>query len=231
MLSQRIVRSLFRRYLVTVPLIGMLVFATVVPEAHAQLSDSAPSRMPDPCAAPAPGETPLHPGDVVHVRTLDDPSLTRDYTIPADGSVQFWKGDRLQVTTMTTRCLQTRVVQLYAVNLAHPADIEVTVSYRIAVSGAVKTPGVYDADATMSIADVLAKAGGIASDGDDRRVTVTHDGVKTAATLAAATTAIDARIRSGDRIYVEQRSWLSRNVATAVTALSAVAYLAVSAFR
>jgi protein involved in polysaccharide export with SLBB domain len=132
---------------------------------------------------------------------------------------------------MTPQCLQARVVQEYAQYLAHPADIDVTVAYRIGVTGAVHTPGVYNVDATMSVADVVALAGGVDGDGNSKKILLLHDGGAAPIPLTAATTAVSTIVRSGDRIYVEQKSWLARNVAPTVTAASAAMYLLVAALR
>jgi protein involved in polysaccharide export with SLBB domain len=165
-----------------------------------QASSSRPS---------APGEM-LYPGDIVRLRIYREPDLSGDYEINAQGIAVFPKIGSIQVSQITTDSLQRLLVATYSQYLRDPA-IEVTPLRRVTVLGSVKNPGVYPVDPTMTIADALALAGGPSADGNQKKVQIIRGGKKVNVTVTVHQEVAQTPIRSGDELYVPERSWISRN--------------------
>jgi protein involved in polysaccharide export with SLBB domain len=92
----------------------------------------------------------------------------------------------------------------------------VTFLRRINVGGAIQKPGVYHAEPTMTVRDVLLEAGGPTMTGRTDRVELIRDGTVIQARLRQDVPIVESPIRSGDQLYVPERSWLSRNTNAAV---------------
>jgi protein involved in polysaccharide export with SLBB domain len=89
------------------------------------------------------------------------------------------------------------------------------------VLGAVRNPGLYPVDPTMTLGDVLALAGGTTQEGNPNKLALIRGGEKLSRDLSHGIRVADSEIRSGDEIFVPERSWISRNpgiLATAITA-------------
>ena len=114
--------------------------------------------------------------------------------------------------------------------LNNPA-IEVTLLRRLAVLGAVSKPGLYPVDQTMTVADVLALAGGASADGKQDRAEVRRNGKRIRGDLSQSSRVSDLTLRSGDQIYVPQRSWISRNPWLFTSLLGAAGAITVIATR
>jgi len=160
-------------------------------------------------AAQAAGEM-LYPGDIVRLRIYREPDLSGDYEVNAEGMAVFPKIGSVHVNQITTDSLQRLLVTTYAQYLRDPA-IEVTPLRRVTVLGAVKNPGVYPVDPTMSIADAVALAGGPSADGNQKKVQLIRGGKKENVTITAHQQIAQTPIRSGDELYVPERSWIARN--------------------
>ena len=118
----------------------------------------------------------------------------------------------VHVGAMTPDSLRVYLLNEFAKYLRNPT-VEVTVLRRITVLGAVRNPGVYSADPTMTVAEVLALAGGVSPDGKRDRVQLIRNGNPLSLNLAPGTHMMTTALRSGDQLYVPQRSWISRNFA------------------
>jgi protein involved in polysaccharide export with SLBB domain len=167
----------------------------------------------------------LRPGDVVRLRVWREPDLTGEFPVDESGTVVLPKIGPTQVTTDAPELLKSRIVAAYSRFLNH-TSIDVTFLRRIQVLGAVRQPGVYPVDPTMTISDVLAVAGGMTGDGDPRRLELIRDGKRLQATISGHSLISDTRVRSGDQLYVPERGWLRRNsgflLGTMITAVVSV---------
>ena len=174
---------------------------TDAPLAHPAASDTAP-------AAPAQGS--LLPGDVVRVRVWREPDLSGDFGVDENGSVVLPRLGPMPVRGVGAAELRERIARGYTAFLSH-ASVEVTLLRRVQVLGAVRTPGLYPVDATMTLGDALAMAGGTTPQGHPDRVVLVRraDGGRTVA--SRRTLVADTPLASGDQLYVPERSWISRN--------------------
>jgi len=170
---------------------------------------------------------PLHPGDRIRLRIWREPDLSGDYDVDETGLVVLPKVGALRVTGMSPEELKQTLVKSYGVFLRNPA-VEVRLLRRVNILGAVRTPGLYQVDPTMSLADAAALAGGASSDGSPDKVDLLRDGAKVPVTLSRKTRLADTPLQSGDQLYFRQRSWVSRNTGVIAGLLTATAGIIVT---
>jgi polysaccharide export outer membrane protein len=118
-------------------------------------------------------------------------------------------GER-QVTDLGLSTLRDSLLSEYREYLQNPS-IEVTVLRRINILGEVRNPGLYPVDATVSLSDALAMAGGVAPNGNRDDIRLLRGSEVIRQDLDDATLVGMADIRSGDQIVVGEKGWLSRN--------------------
>lgn len=173
-----------------------------------------PARSQAPPAGPAPAASPaadtLLPGDVVRLRVWREPDLSGDFGVDESGTVVLPRLGPTRVRGVPAGELRARIVRGYTAFLNH-ASVEVTLLRRVQILGAVRTPGLYPVDATMTLGDALALAGGTTPQGHPDRVVLVRraDGGRT--TVSARTQVADTPLASGDQLYVPERGWMSRN--------------------
>lgn len=181
-----------------------------------------------PAATPAaPPTGVLLPGDVVRLRIWREPDLSGDFQVDEQGTVVLPKIGALSIREMPAASLKTLLVEKYSTYLRDPA-IDVTVLRRVNVLGAVRNPGLYPVDATMTVADVFALAGGVAPEGNPDKGELIRAGTRLDVKLSRRTKISDTPLQSGDQLYVPQRSWISRNPGVVAGTLTAVAGIVVS---
>ena len=125
----------------------------------------------------------------------------------------------------TAQALSDSITRAYQKFLNNPS-IQVTVLRRISVSGAVTKPGLYPADATITVGELIAQAGGISANGNQNRIQLVRNGQILAASLGPGTVLQNSELQSGDQIFVPERGWMARNggvfLAGAVSVTTAV---------
>ena len=146
------------------------------------------------------------------------------------GAATFPKIGPIVVTELSTDSLKALLVSSYAVYLRNPS-VEVTFLRRVNVLGEVKNPGLYQVDPTMKVADVLAMAGGVNSDGNPNRIELIREGRRLSVRLSQQSLLAGSPIRSGDQLRVPQRSWMSRNTAVLAAGISATAFVFAALIR
>lgn len=214
--------------------IGLMTAALVLPGAGvaaAQLpTSSAPATV---ATAPAPAPAPpaslgaLRPGDVLRLRIWREPDLSGDFPVDQAGFVTLPRLGRYDIRDVPMDTLQTRLITAFSAYLRNPS-IEVTPMRRYTVSGAVKNPGVYPVEATMTLGDVVALAGGASPDGKQGIVQVRRNGRQILGDLPQSTRLAETKMEPGDQLYVPQRAWLSRNPWLFTSILGAGAIFAAS---
>jgi polysaccharide export outer membrane protein len=172
-------------------------------------------------------QAPLHPGDRIRLKIWREPDLSGDYDVDESGQAVFPKVGSLHVTGMSPTTLKRTLVDAYARYLRNPA-IEVRLLRRVNINGAVRTPGLYQVDPTMTLADAAALAGGAAQDGSPDKVDLIREGEKLPIKLSRRTRLADTPLQSGDQLYFRQRSWMSRNTGVIAGLLTATAGIIVT---
>ena len=173
----------------------------------------------------------LRPGDQVRLKIWREPDLSGEFNVDEQGVAVFPKIGPVHVGQLTTDSIRSLLVTSYTQFLQNPS-VEVTFLRRVNVLGWVKSPGLYHVDATMTLADVLAMAGGVESDGNQRKIELYRDGQLVSSGLSQQSLLSDLPLRSGDQLRVPQRSWMSRNSAAVIAAtISGAALVAAALIR
>ncbi|MEO8453197.1 MAG: polysaccharide biosynthesis/export family protein [Gemmatimonadota bacterium] len=172
----------------------------------------------------------LQPGDMVRLKIWREPDLSGDYRVDENGTAVFPKIGALPVGRLSTDSLKSLLVMGYAQFLQNPT-VEVTFLRRINVLGQVKNPGLYHVDPTMTVADVVAMAGGVISDGNPNKIELLRDGQRLPAQIYMQSRVADSPLRSGDQLRIPQKSWLSRNTAVVAAGITAAALVVTAVLR
>jgi polysaccharide export outer membrane protein len=152
----------------------------------------------------------LRPGDLVRLRIWREPDLSGDFPVNESGVVVLPKLGPRTVIAEHPDSLKAWIVRSYANYLRNPS-IEVLLIRRIQVLGAVRNPGLYPVEPTMTVADAIALAGGTTPQGRSDKVELRRQGQRLPGTLSGRLLIGESPIRSGDQVFVPERSWLSRN--------------------
>jgi polysaccharide export outer membrane protein len=166
----------------------------------------------------------LLPGDAVRVQVWREGDISGVFTVDDRGIVTLPLLGEREVSGLDPSELREALLTDYKEYLQNPS-IEVTILRRINIVGEIRSPGLYPVDATISLADALALAGGVTPIADPNKIRLVRDnqviaqGVDQAAVIGASD------IRSGDQIVVGQKSWLARNSAVILGSLIAATAL------
>ena len=177
-----------------------------------------------------PASAHLRPGDVIRMKVWREPDFSGDFTVDDRGEAVFPRIGPLLVTNQSAAALRDRLITEYQKYLAQ-TSIEINVLRRVRVDGAVKTPGLYSVDATMTLGDALALAGGVTSDGNSKKVIVVRDNESITLNATSTVPLASTPVRSGDHLYVPERSWVSRNPYLVGAIVSGVATIATIVIR
>lgn len=169
----------------------------------------------------------LRPGDLIRLRIWREPDLSGDFLVDVDGIIVFPMIGPYQVTNESPESLKEKLVTAYQEYLRNPS-IDVLPMRRVNILGAVRSPGLYPIDATMTLADALALAGGATPQGDPNEVELVRNGERVTARLSGDTRVGELPIRSGDQLFVPERSWVSRNSGIVAATISATVSLAIA---
>lgn len=156
------------------------------------------------------GQSRLQPGDVIRLRIWREPDLSGEFPVDESGTAVFPKLGATKVGSITADSLRTLLVNTYSQYLKDPA-IEVTFLRRVTILGAVNHPGIYPVDPTMTVHDAFALAGGTLPNGNPKHFELHRGGQKIDVDFSQDTPIGNTAIRSGDELYVPERSWFSRN--------------------
>lgn len=170
----------------------------------------------------------LRPGDAIRLAVLDEPRLTADLPVLDDGTVLFPVVGLIAVTDVDFAEVERRIRSAYTKEIT-TKHVVVQALVRIAVLGEVRIPGLYMVDRTHDLADVLARAGGLAPTAARNRVLLIRDGVTIRLDMNNGALSLGESVRPGDQIIVERRSWVSENVPVLIGTVSSVVAAVVTA--
>jgi polysaccharide biosynthesis/export protein len=173
-------------------------------------------------------EVVVRPGDRVRLRVWREPDLSGEFVVDEHGSVVLPKIGRLELQNLSTDSLRSLLINRYSASLRNPA-VEVTVLRRVNVLGAVRNPGLYHVDPTTTVADLLALAGGVSPQGNEKRIDLLRAGQRVR--LSGESRVADSPILSGDQLYVGERSWFDRHVAIIAAAITGTAFIVAASVR
>ncbi len=168
-------------------------------------SSPAPSQDPTPQAAAG-----VRPGDSIVVKVYGEPDYSGAAGVDARGRVVLPVLGEIGVQGRTAESLSDSLKTAYRKYLTNPS-IEIKVLRRVSVQGEVARSGLYPADATITIGDLISLAGGITTNGNRNKVMLLRDNQVIVSALGPGTVLQNSPVQSGDQIFVPQRSWMSRN--------------------
>lgn len=172
--------------------------------------------------------TPLEPGDAIAVTFSREPEQNGTYTVDETSTVSLPFVGSWSVAGMSPAEVEAALRADYDTRLRNQT-IDIRLLRRVRVLGSVQQPGLYQVDATMTIADVVAEAGGATPDGDVDSIEIRREGSSVRTEIGMSVGALTF-LESGDEVFVPQRGWLARNGVILLSAtVSAVAIIAAAA--
>ena len=155
---------------------------------------------------PTAGDT-LGPGDMLRVGIYDNPDLSQDVTIGADGAFSYPLIGRVQAAGLSVRQLESLLTKRFADGYLVSPQVAVTVtqhkSQQVSVMGAVKAPGSYPLQRQTTLLEALSAAGGPTPDAGFE-VIVTHAADKPALPSGTAQVSAAANGQPALRVSLEQ---------------------------
>lgn len=174
-----------------------------------------------------PGELRLQPGDMMRLQVGREPHLSGEYPVTEEGVALLPIIGLVEVRGRRFADVRAEVRRRYAVELRE-AEVLVTPVLRIAVLGEVRGPGLLPVDPTLTVADVIAAAGGLTPRGDPGKVTLVRNGQPTRISLETGAEGRDRPLQSGDQIVVGRQSWVRENLNVLLTAGASVVAAAIT---
>jgi hypothetical protein len=172
---------------------------------HPMVGYTQPSNYTQPTAVAT-----LGPGDGLRLRIYREPDLSGEYVVDERGVVVLPKIGEWKVTGIPADSVRGAIRAALKRFLA-TESIEITPFRRVAVTGAVLRPGLYPVDPSMSVADALILAGGVAPTGKERVVELRLAGAPTGNPLLAETRVWDSGAGGTRQLHVPQKPWAQRN--------------------
>jgi polysaccharide export outer membrane protein len=180
-------------------------------------------------AQPAQTDPPfrLLPGDAIRVEVKNEPNLSGQFQVTIEGVVMLPLLGLVHVADRPLERVLADLREQYGRELADP-EVLLTPLVRVVVAGEVRAPGLFMADPTLTLADVLAMAGGPLPTANKKRLTMVRDGADRRMSMVPGSMDLMERPRSGDRLFVARRSWVTENLPILVGAAASVAAAAVT---
>jgi polysaccharide export outer membrane protein len=165
----------------------------------------------DTAAAPATGTAALpRPGDRIALKIWNEPEMSDTFNISERGEAILPKLGSVHVTALPLAALQDSLRRAYAVYLRNPS-VEISVLRRVSVQGEVRQPGIYLADLTIGLPEIIARAGGYTEAGNPRNIVIVREGRRIRYGREGGDRLLASELQSGDQIFVRPRSSLARN--------------------
>ena len=171
----------------------------------------------------------LDQGDVVRVKIWREKDLDGDYQVDEAGDLTLPLLGARRVIGIPWSALRDSLLIAYRRELKAPS-VSLVPLRRVFVLGQVTKPGLYLADPTLNLGGIIALAGGATAEGDLGKLRIVRHG-EVVARGAALDGATVPDIRSGDEIFVDQRSWFDRNSTFVASAAISVASIIITIVR
>ncbi|MBI4542357.1 MAG: polysaccharide biosynthesis/export family protein [Gemmatimonadetes bacterium] len=162
-------------------------------------------------------------GDVVKVQVWGHTDLSGEFPVDENYNLLYPIVGEINVRQLTVGQLRDRLRDELGRLITQPF-VTIIPLFRVAVLGEVSRPGLYSVDATMTIIDVLAQAGGPTRSANDRRMRLVRSGSAIPISLAPSTlaraTLRELGVRSGDQLYVPRLRFAREDVGLFVAMLN-----------
>lgn len=157
-------------------------------------------------------------GDVLRIRVWPDSSFNGEFPVEETGFAYLPLIGQIDVGGRSIRDLRVELRHAYGEDLKMPV-VTITPVFRVSVLGAVRAPGLYHVDPTLTLLDVISMAGGFTERARQDHIRVIRAGretvrIRAGRALESGEALEGVALQSGDRIVVPAGStWLSaRNV-------------------
>ena len=157
------------------------------------------------------------PGDRIGLRVWTAREMDGPYDVDELGDVILPRIGRVAVGGLTPSEVRDSLQKSYK-EFLRGTTVEVRVLRRVGVGGEVRVPALYWVDATISLRDAIAMAGGVAPNGDQSAVLLLRSGTRVTVDLEAAGSDLPIPLLSGDQVMVPLKGWFSRNTPLVVSA-------------
>lgn len=176
-------------------------------------------------AQSAPRGVVLIPGDYVRVTVWRKPELSGEFLVAADSTLKHPLYQEVKVGGLGVAAAQERL-RSYLTKLESSPQISIEPLFQVTVGGEVRSPNLYKLSPETNIAQAVALAGGPNERGRLEKVHLLRGGRDMLLDLTQAdASAIRMTIESGDRIVLERRREVFRDV---IGPLASLAGLGVS---
>lgn len=173
---------------------------------------------------PAPAAV-LAPGDSVRITVWRSPELSGDFVVSPDGSITHPLYRAVKVAGLPMATVEANLARFLATYQSNPQFV-VEPLVRVAVSGEVPRPAVFALRPETTVAEAVARAGGLTQFGRRDRVRL----VRTSASGAEREVYVNLKnptdpfgsgpVRSGDLILVDRKKSVLRDVVLPVLGLA-----------
>jgi protein involved in polysaccharide export with SLBB domain len=186
----------------------LAVLLGAAPTLHAQSSPAAT------------GAVSLRAGDVLRVKVWENEELSGDFEVAPDSSLRHPVYNRLKVAGVPVTQLHARIREFLLTFEREPL-VEVEPLLRVVVGGEVRSPNIYLLGPEVTVADAIARAGGVGAEGRLDAVTVERAGARRRLDLTRPDASAAETVRSGDLIVVDRRRRLLRDVVGPLASVAA----------
>jgi polysaccharide biosynthesis/export protein len=149
----------------------------------------------------------LGPGDVLRVSVYDNPDLSQEVTIEADGAFSYPLIGRVQAAGLPVRQLESLLAKRFAEGYLVSPQVGVTVtqhkSQQVYILGAVSKPGPYPLQRQTTLLEALSAAGGPTPDAGFE-VILTHAADQQVLPSGTSKTSAAANGQPAMRVSLEQ---------------------------
>jgi polysaccharide biosynthesis/export protein len=163
----------------------------------------------------------LRPGDVIRLTVWREPTINGEYVVDERGRVSLPHLGEIHAAGEKRDVIREKIRAGLAARI-EDLSMQLTFVRRIPVVGAVRTPGLIPADATMTVGDLIGLAGGFNLPQAQTRIVWLRNGQVIDRNLGAARAIMELDIRPGDQFLVPERSWLSRNLGVIISPLASI---------
>ena len=180
------------------------------------------------------GEATVLSGDRVLLRIWNEPEMSDTFTVAENGSVALPLVGTVPTAGKSVHEVQDTLRVAFAEFLRNPS-VDIAVLRRVGITGEVREPGIYMIDLTMTLPDLIARAGGLTEAGNPDQIVLRRGAEEIRFQRSDGERFVGAQLRSGDQVEVGELNLFQQNplavMATAVPLASYVISLVVSALR
>jgi polysaccharide export outer membrane protein len=176
-------------------LLGLVLISTLVRTAEGQ---DIPSVVVSATRAPSYS---LRPGDAIRLRIWREPDLSGEFPVDEYGRVNFPLIGTYPVADETRESLHQKLVGAFAKSVEN-LSMDVIFIRRVPVVGAVRSPGLFAIDPTMTVGDAVALAGGATVDLTRAKILLMRSGKAVISDVDPALLVSSLPIERGDQLYI-----------------------------